>query len=69
MNQCYQFPYAFLTQSLLLRNRNLPYCGIWVNKRYGKLKASVFSEPLPGKPNPVQGEFYEKARNPTAGQR
>ena len=29
MNQCYQFPYAFLTQSLLLRNRNLPYCGIW----------------------------------------
>jgi hypothetical protein len=41
----------------------------YINKRYGKLKASVFSEPLPGKPNPVQGEFYEKARNPTAGQR
>ena len=32
MNQCYQFPYAFLTQSLLLRNRNLPYCAIWVKK-------------------------------------
>jgi hypothetical protein len=37
---------------------------LYTNKRYDKLKASFFSESLPGKPNMAGGEFYKKQKTP-----